>query len=242
MHSKGLVIIASIIALGVTAACGENKSPVAPAPLPQPGVNQPAPTPAPSPKPPTPTPTPAPDPAPAPTPDPAPAPTPDPAPAPAPTPAPAPAPQAGLAFTADAPNPPSRSYSLQPAGTEGNDLFVTLNASDFGQDAVNMVRATIQYDPSVAKLVSFSSAGSWMEAFGHQATFKVTKSGSNLIKITVDMQSSSAGGSGSGTILRLRFRKVGSGSSRLEFTDAKAYDAGFNNSLQATHGGTLVVK
>jgi hypothetical protein len=35
---------------------------------------------------------------------------------------------------------------------------------------------------------------------------------------------------------------VGSGSSRLEFADAKAYDAGFNNSLQTTHGGTLIVQ
>jgi hypothetical protein len=232
MHSKGLVIIASIIALGVTAACGENKSPVAPAPLPRPGVNQPAPTPAPSPTPaPTPTPTPAPDPAPA--------PTPDPAPAPAPTPAPAPAPQAGLAFTADAPNPPSRSYSLQPAGTQGDDLFVTLNASDFGQDAVNMVRATIQYDPSVAKLVSFSSAGSWMEAFGHQAKFQVSASGGNLIKIKVDINSTSSGASGSGQVLRLRFQKVSTGSVRLEFLEGHAYDAGYNDSLQSTHGGTL---
>jgi hypothetical protein len=143
----------------------------------------------------------------------------------------------------DTSSPAQRSFSLQPAGeASGGDLYVALHANDFGADAVNMVRANISFDPAVVTLASFSSAGSWMEAFGHQATFKVTKSGSNLIRITVDMQSSSAGGSGSGTILRLRFRKVGSGSSRLEFTDAKAYDAGFNNSLQATHGGTLVVK
>jgi hypothetical protein len=234
MHSKGLVIIASIITLGVTAACGNDKSPVAPAPLPQPGMNQPAPTPAPTPAPP---PNPAPSPTPTPAPDPAPAPTPDPAPAPAPT--PAPAPQAGLAFTADAPNPPSRSYSLQPAGTEGDDLLVTLDARDFGQDAVNMVRATIQYDPSVAKLVSFSSAGSWMEAFGHQAKFQVSGSAGNLIKIKVDMNSTSTGASGSGQVLRLRFRKISTGSMRLEFLEGQAYDAGYNNSLQSTHGGTL---
>jgi hypothetical protein len=233
MNSKGLVIIASILALGITAACGDSKSPAAPAPIPQPGPSDPAPAPTPTPAPaPTPTPTPAPDPAPAPT----------PAPAPDPAPAPAPAPQ-GLAFTADAPNPPSHSYSLQPAGNEGDDLFVNLYANDFGGtngvNTINMVRATIQFDPSVAKLVSFSSANSWMESFGHQAKFQVSSSGANQIKIKVDSLDSFDGASGSGAILRLRFRKVGTGSMRLDFVEAHAYGASYNDNLQSTHGGML---
>jgi hypothetical protein len=144
---------------------------------------------------------------------------------------------------ADATAPASRSFSLQPAGeADGGDLWVALHANDFGADAVNMVRANITFDPAVVTVVSFSSADSWMEKFGYQSTFSVTKSGANLIKIRVDMQSTSAGGSGSGTILRLRLRKVAPGSSRLDFSDAKAYDSGYNDSLKATHGGTLVVK
>jgi hypothetical protein len=105
-----------------------------------------------------------------------------------------------------------------------------------------MVRANITFDPAVVQLVSFSSADSWMEAFGYQSTFSVSKSGANLIKIRVDMNSSSAGGSGSGRILRLRFRRVAPGSSRLDFAEAHAYDAGFNEYLKGTYGGTLIVK
>lgn len=231
MNSKALVVFASIVALIVTVACGESRPPVSPSPVTNPGPTEPSPNPpTPTPNPPTPTPNP-----PTPTPNP-PAPTPNP-----PTP-PAPTPGEPLAFTPDAASPGSRSYSLQPAGMIDGDIYVALNGTGFGPDAVNMVRATISYDPAVVTPVSFSSAGSWMEAFGYQSTFKVTKSGSNLVKVSVDMHSTSTGASGSGTIVRLRFRKVGSGSSRLDFTDANAYDSGFNNSLQSTHGGTLIVQ
>ena len=180
---------------------------------------------------------------------------------------------------ADATAPASRSFSLQPAGeADGGDLWVALHANDFGADAVNMVRANITFDPAVVTVVSFSSADSWMEKFGYQSTFSVTKSGAMPFqiaataamaarptarsvrdqrddwskvmvrngakpsKIRVDMQSTSAGGSGSGTILRLRIRKVAPGSSRLDFSDSKAYDSGYNDSLKTTHGGMLVVK
>lgn len=151
-----------------------------------------------------------------------------------------------MTFTADASAPASHSYSLQPAEMVDDDLYVTLYAHDFGgvngNETINMVRATISYDPAVVSLVSFSSANSWMESFGHQATFQVTKSGSNLIKVRVDSKDSFDGASGSGPILRLRFRKVAPGSSRLEFTEGKAYAASFNDNLQAMHGGTIVVK
>ena len=145
-------------------------------------------------------------------------------------------------FTPDTTAPGSRSYSLASAGMIDGDIYVALNGNEFAADAVNMVRATISYDPAVVTPVTFSSSNSWMEAFGVQSTFKVTKSGSNLIKVSVDMHHTSTGASGSGTILRIRFRKVGSGTTRLDFTDANAYDSGFNNSLQSTHGGTLIVQ
>jgi hypothetical protein len=124
----------------------------------------------------------------------------------------------------------------------GDDLYVTLHANDFGPDSVNMVRANISFDPSVVDLVSFGSGDSWMRSFGYDATFSVGTSGGNLIKIRVDAKDTFRGASGSGQILRLRFRKVGAGSSRLEFTEAKAMDGGYNDHLQATHGGTLTVK
>lgn len=124
----------------------------------------------------------------------------------------------------------------------GDDLYVALVATDFPQDSVNMVNADITFDPAVVDLVSYGSGDSWMRTFGHPVTFKVTSGASNLIRIRVEMDSSSAGASGSGTVLRLRFRKVGQGSSRLEFASAKAYDAGYNDSLQATYGGTMTVK
>jgi len=122
---------------------------------------------------------------------------------------------------------------------------VALYANDFGGtngvNTVNTVRANISFDPAIVTLVSFSSAESWMESFGHQATFQVTKSG-NVIKIRVDSNDSFDGASGSGRILRLRFRKVAPGNSRLEFAEAHAYGASFNDNLQAVHGGTLKVK
>jgi hypothetical protein len=105
-----------------------------------------------------------------------------------------------------------------------------------------MVRANISFDPSVVRLVSFHSGDSWMESTGHQANFQVSVSGGNLIRIRVDSRDSFDGASGSGRILRLRFRKVAAGSSRLDFVEGKAYGASFQDNLEATHGGTLVVK
>lgn len=164
-----------------------------------------------------------------------------------PAPAPTPDPSATLVFTPDTTTPASHSLSLQPAEKADNDdLYVFLYAHDFGGingvNTINMVRATITFDPSVVTLVSFSSRDSWMESFGHQATFSVSKSGGNQIKIRVDSNDSFDGASGSGPILRLRFRKVASGASRLEMIDGKAYGASFNDNLQAMHGGTLTVK
>jgi hypothetical protein len=70
----------------------------------------------------------------------------------------------------------------------------------------------------------------------------VTKSAGNQIKIRVDSQSSFNGASGSGIILRLRFRKVAAGSTRLDFVDGSAYGASYHENLQAMHGGTLQAK
>lgn len=245
MKSKALIVIACTLAIVMTTtACGDNRSPVAPAPTPAPA---PAPTPSPDP---TPNPAPNPDPAPAPTPDPtptpAPSPDPTPTPEPPPTPTPTPDPTAPLVFMADTMAPAPRSFSLQAAEMVDGDLFVGLHATGFGgingNNTINMVRANITFDPAVVKLVSFDSADSWMESFGHQATFQVSVSGGNLIKVRVDSNDSFDGASGSGRILRLRFRKIGSGSTRLEFAESKAYGASYHDNLEATHGGTLVVK
>jgi hypothetical protein len=152
-----------------------------------------------------------------------------------------------FAFTPDTTAPSSHSFSLQPAGdADSGDIWVALVATDFGGtngvNTINMVRANISFDPTVVTLVSFSSANSWMESAGHAASFQVTKSAANLIKIRVDSTDSFDGASGSGPILRLRFRKVSSGTSRLEFAEAHAYGASFNDNLQTTHGGAIVVK
>ena len=171
-----------------------------------------------------------------------------PAPTPTPDPPPAPLPDPGgpLAFTADAPAPSSHSFSLQPDETTGDDIYVALYAKDFGGtngvNTINMVRATLSFDPSVVKLVSFTSRDSWMESFGHQAQFKVTSTSANQIKIRVDSLNSFDGASGSGVILRLRFRKVAPGTSRLDFVEAHAYGASYTDNLQATHGGALSAK
>ena len=247
MHSKALTTSASILTLVVTMACGNSRSPVMPTPSPATPSGPSAPAPEPTPVPtPTPTPTPEPTPAPTPTPTPTPEPTPAPTPTPTPTPAPTPGPEASFAFTPDSTSPASHSFSLQPAGeADGGDLYVALYANDFGGTngvhTINKVRADISFDPAVVTLVSFSSTDSWMESFGYQATFQVTKSG-NVIKIRVDSNNSFDGASGSGRVLRLRFRKVASGSSRLDFAEAHAYASSYNDNLQATHGGTLIVK
>ena len=229
MKSRTLVSSLSALALLATVACGDSNAPVtAPSPSTPPASTDPAPSPSPSPSPaPTPTPTPAPAP-------------------PTPTPTPPPGPEQAFAFTADTTSPSSHSYSLQAAGdADGGDIWVGLYANDFGGingvNTINMVRANITFDPSVVQLISFSSADSWMETLGYQATFSVTKSG-NLIKIKVDSNDSFDGASGSGRILRLRFRKLTSGTSRLDFAEAKAYGASYNDNLQGTHGGSLIVK
>jgi hypothetical protein len=128
----------------------------------------------------------------------------------------------------------------------GDDIYVSLYANDFGGtegvNTINMVRANISFDPSVIALVSFSSADSWLESFGYGATFSVGTSGGNLIKVRVDSKSAYYGASGSGRVLRLRFRKVAAGTSRLDFVEAHAYGGSYNDNLQTTHGGTIVVK
>ena len=230
---KTLVSTLAMLALVVTVACSDSKSSVtAPTPTPAP------PAPADGGNPPSPTPPP-------PTPSPAPTPTPPP-PAPVPPPPTPPGPEHDFAFAADTTSPSSHSFSLQAAGdAPDGDLWVALTATGFGgingNNTINMVRASINFDPAIASLVSFSSADSWMESFGHQAAFSVTQSG-NVIKIKVDSKDSFDGASGAGTILRLRFRKIASGSSRLDFGEAHAYGASYNDNLLATHGGTLTVK
>jgi hypothetical protein len=208
--------------LVVTIACGDAKSPTSPSATPSP-----APAPAPSPDP---APAPAPAPSPTPTPDPTPTPTPDPTPTPTPPPV-----GDAITFTADG-HAGARSFSLEYAATEGDDLLVTLKANDFGPDFENLlayVRATISYDPAKVEAVSFKR-GDWLNG-----SYKVTKPSSNQVKIRVDAATGDDWKSGSGDILRLRFRKKVSGSSRLDFVEGIAYNGGYDNRLGGMSGGTI---
>jgi hypothetical protein len=217
--------------LVVTVACGDSKSPVSPTPTPAPAP-APAPTPAP-----TPDPVPAPAPAPTPTPDPG--PTPPPLPAPAPDPGPTPPPVGQSGFTADTMNPSARSYSLELDSVEGDDVLVSLKANDFGgtfDDKLAYVRAVLTYDRSVVQMVSFKR-GDWIAG-----SYAVTEPADNQIRVRVDAATSNDWKTGSGVIVRLRFRKLAPGTSRVDFMSAIAYNGGYNDVLAATHGGMLAVR
>ena len=232
---KFTALVLPMALLVVTVACGDSKSPVSPTPAPVPA---PAPAPNPDPKPtPTPTPAPAPAPTPAPTPDPGPTPPPPPAPAPDPGPTPPPVDQSG--FTADTMSPSARSYSLELAGVEGDDVLVNLKGNDFGSgfnDKLAYVRAVLTYDRNVVQMVSFKR-GDWITG-----SYSVSAPAANQVRVRVDAASSADWQSGSGVIVRLRFRKLNAGTSRLDFLSAIAYNGGYNDQLAGTHGGTLTVK
>ena len=216
--------------LVVTVACCDSKSPISPSPAP---ASAPAPTPDPAP---TPTPAPAPDPAPAPTPAPAPAPTPAPTPdpAPAPTPDPGPTPPIVTGFTPDTASPADRSYSLEQAKVEGDEVFVYLKANGFGNgaDGVKGVRVLLNYDASVVSLQAFAR-GSHLPG-----TYVVSQPGPGQVRIHVD---GDAPAGGTGIIVRLRFQKVSGGTTRVEFGSAEALNGSGQNVLAATHAGTLGV-
>jgi hypothetical protein len=221
---KLTTLVVPVALLLVTIACGDAKSPTSPSATPSP-----APAPAPDPAP-APTPAPSPDPAPTPTP----APTPDPTPTPTPTPTPPPVVD-GITFVADGSVGP-RSFSLEFGGTEGDDVFVVLKANDFGPDSSDLlayIRATISYDPSKVEAVSFKRAD-WITG-----DYKVTKPTENTVKIRVDAANADNWKSGSGDIVRLRFRKKTAGSSRLDFVEGIAYNGGYNDRLAGMSGGTL---
>ena len=230
---KFTALVLPIALLVVTVACGDSKSPVSPTPAP---VPSPAPSPDPTPTP-TPTPAPTPTPTPAPTPDPGPTPPPPPAPAPDPGPTPPAVDQSG--FTADTMSPSARSYSLELAGVEGDDVLVNVKANDFGSgfsEKLAYVRAVLTYDRNVVQMVSFKR-GDWLTG-----SYTVSEPAANQVRIRVDAASTSDWQSGSGVILRLRFRKIASGTSRVDFMSAIAYNGGYNDVLAATHGGVLTVK
>ena len=141
----------------------------------------------------------------------------------------------GISFDGDASVGP-RSYSLEFGGTEGEDLFVVLKANDFGPDFNDLlayIRATISYDPNKVEAVSFKRSG-WLTG-----DYKVTKPTENTVKIRVDAANSDNWKSGSGEILRLRFRKKVSGSSRLDFVEGIAYNGGYTDRLGGMSGGTI---
>jgi hypothetical protein len=140
-----------------------------------------------------------------------------------------------ITFTSDGVAGP-RSYSLEYAGTEGDDVLVTLRANDFGpgfDDLLAYVRATISYDPSKVEAVSFKR-GDWLVG-----DYKVTNPNDSQVKIRVDAASGDGWKTGSGDILRLRFRKKVPGSSRLDFVEGIAYNGGYTDRLAGKSGGTI---
>ena len=142
-------------------------------------------------------------------------------------------------FTADTLNPSARSYSLELAGVEGDDVLVNLKANDFGgtfNEKLAYVRAVLTYDRSVVQMVSFKR-GDWIAG-----SYSVTEPADNQIRVRVDATTANDWQTGSGVIVRLRFRKLNPGTSRLDFLSAIAYNGGYNDVLAATHGGTLAVK
>jgi hypothetical protein len=140
-----------------------------------------------------------------------------------------------ITFTSDGVVGP-RSYSLEYAGTEGDDVLVTLRANDFGPDSNDLlayVRATISYDPSKVEAVSFKRGG-WLVG-----DYKVTNPNDSQVKIRVDAASADGWKTGSGDIVRLRFRKKVHGSSRLDFVEGIAYNGGYADRLAGKSGGTI---
>ena len=115
-------------------------------------------------------------------------------------------------------------------------MFVTLRANDFGpgfDDLLAYVRATISYDPSKVEAVSFKR-GDWLVG-----DYKVTNPSDSQVKIRVDAASGDGWKTGSGDILRLRFRKKVPGSSRLDFVEGIAYNGGYSDRLAGKSGGTI---
>jgi len=108
----------------------------------------------------------------------------------------------------------------------------TLQATDFN-DLLAYVRATISYDPNTVEAVSFKRSG-WLTG-----DYKVTKPRGNTVKIRVDAANADNWKSGSGEILRLRFRKKVAGSSRLDFVEGIAYNGGYTDRLGGMSGGTI---
>jgi hypothetical protein len=231
---KFTALMFSMALLVVTVACGDNTSPLSPTPAPAPAP-APAPDPVPAPAP-APAPTPAPDPAPVPTPTPAPMPDPAPAPAPtpAPTPDPGPTPPVVTGFTADTDSPAERSYSLELAKVEGDEVFVYLKGNGFGAGANGLkgVRVLLNYDASVVSLQAFAR-GSYLPG-----TYVVSQPGPGQVRVHVD---GDAPASGTGIIVRLRFKKLNGGTTRVEYGSAEALNGAGQNVLAASHAGTLGV-
>ena len=82
-----------------------------------------------------------------------------------------------------------------------------------------------------------------MQAFARGSclpgTYVATQPGSGRVRIHVDGDNAA---SGTGIIVRLRFLKVSSGSTRIEYESAEALNGTGANVLAATHGGVLAVK
>jgi hypothetical protein len=138
-------------------------------------------------------------------------------------------------FTADTANPTDRSYSLELAKVEGDEVFVYLKGNGFGSgaDSLKGVRVTLNFDPSVVALQAFAR-GSYLPG-----TYVVSQPGSGRVRIHVDGDSPA---SGTGIIVRLRFLKVASGSTRIDYESAEALNSAGGNVLSTTHAGTLTVR
>lgn len=132
------------------------------------------------------------------------------------------------------PPPPTAALTFTPGGTAGgNVVLLTRTGATGGSDlelAVEAREVTSLYGVAFdlgypAQVLSFEGAtqGSFLASGGVQVSLQVAEETGNLI-VGVTRLGQAPGASGSGTLVTLRFRAVGSGSGTLAFSRTQAVD------------------
>jgi hypothetical protein len=151
-----------------------------------------------------------------------------------------------LSFASDNVNPGPKTFSLVQTESNQDDVLVAVRANDFGgmpdyQGTLVYFRATLTYDPTIVTSNSFKQ-GDFLKQGGAAASFSVT-GGSGRVVIRVDRKDEVvAGAAGSGDVVYIRFKRLRTGNSRVEFADAKAYWGNYHDYLNGTSGGTIHVQ
>lgn len=161
--------------------------------------------------------------------------------------APTPAPVTTLTFASDVSGYAGvRSYSFTGTGTAPSPIDVTVMANQWDR-AVSNFRGTVLFDPKLVEVESFTQ-GEFMTQGNVIVTFSVTPNAArNGVVIRVDRPTSVLGATGSGAVVRLRFRAVAgapAGVSPLQWTETGAFNAGAGtvDQLFGTQGGTITVR